>query len=31
MQLTWANEQSFGFFCYPENADEVYNEIKRLI
>lgn len=29
--IDWANEQSFGFFCYPENADEVYNQIKRLI
>lgn len=29
--IDWANEVSFGYFCYPENADEVYNEIKRLI
>lgn len=29
--IDWANEQSFGWFVYPENADEVYEAIKRLI
>ena len=29
--IDWAKEQSFGWFVYPECADEVYNEIKRLI
>lgn len=29
--IDWANENSWGAFCYPENADEVYNELKKLV
>lgn len=29
--IDWANEVSFGWFVYPENADEVYEQIKRLV
>ena len=29
--IDYANEVSFGWFVYPENADEIYNQIKRLI
>ena len=28
--IDWANEVSFGWFCFPENEEEVYNAIKRL-
>lgn len=28
--IDWANENSWGMFCYPENRDEVYNELKEM-
>lgn len=29
--IDYANKVSFGWFVWPGNADEVYEEIKRLI
>lgn len=29
--IDWAMENSFGWFVYPENADEIYAEIKKLV
>lgn len=28
--IDWANENSWGTFCYPENRDEVYNYLKEM-
>ena len=28
--VDWANENSWGMFCYPENRDEVYNYLKEM-
>lgn len=28
--IDWANENSWGSFCYPENRDEVYNYLKEI-
>lgn len=28
--VDWANENSYGTFCYPENRDEVYNYLKEI-
>ena len=28
--IQWANENSYGVFCYPENRDEVYNYLKEM-
>lgn len=28
--IDWANENSWGAFCYPGNRDEVYNELKEM-
>ena len=28
--VDWANENSYGSFCYPENRDEVYNYLKEM-
>ena len=28
--VDWANENSYGTFCYPEKRDEVYNYLKEM-
>lgn len=28
--IDWANENSWGTFCYPENRDEVYKYLKEM-
>lgn len=28
--VDWANENSWGSFCYPENRDEVLEELKEM-